>query len=90
MNKKIEKKMEAEILERKEALERASNVTGIEAESLDMEVGESREFNLKDIQAYQRIKVRFTRLKSETGRCYVTNMNGNAIKVTRNEDEEVR
>ena len=80
--------MKTNIAERKEALERASNATSIEAQSLDLSIGDSKEFELKDIQTYQRIRVRFTRLKTETGRCYATSMNGNVLMVTRIEDGE--
>jgi hypothetical protein len=78
--------MEANIKERGQELERVSNVTGIEAASLKLSVSESKAFKIKDHQAYQRIKVRFTRLKSETGRCYTISMDGNNVIVTRNED----
>ena len=82
--------MKLEIAARKIDLKRAINVTEIEAESLDLGIGESKDFCLIDIQSYQRIKVRFTRLKSETGRCYITNMNGNDITVTRTKDEKIQ
>ena len=78
--------MEANIKKRKQELERTSNVTAIEAASLTLEILESKEFKIKDLQACQRIRTRFTRLGEETGRCYSISMNGNNLIVTRNND----
>jgi hypothetical protein len=72
-----------ELEKRKKELERQANVSLIEAESLNLGIEEKKEFKIKDIQAYQRIRVRFNRLKKETGREYLTNLNGNKVVVTR-------
>jgi hypothetical protein len=82
--------METEIKERQEELERVSNVTGIEAGALALLVGESKEFKIMDLEAYQRLRTRFNRVKNNSGRCFTTKLSGNKVVVTRIEDEEVR
>lgn len=64
-------------------LERQSNVSEIEAVSLTLDVNNCRTFKIKDLQTYQRLRTRFNRLKSDTGRIYETEMEGNNITVTR-------
>jgi hypothetical protein len=78
INQKLEK--------REERLQRERNVSMIESGSLLLNVSESETFRIKDVEAYQRLKVRLTRLKAEVGRCYTINLDGNDVKVTRNED----
>jgi len=78
INQKLEK--------REERLQRERNVSMIESGSLLLNVSESETFRIKDVEAYQRLKVRLTRLKAEVGRCYTVNLDGNDVKVTRNED----
>ncbi len=76
------------IIERMEQLQRMSNVSSIEAECLGMGVGETKSYRIKDLQAYQRLRVRFCRLKESTGRCYITKLHGNKICVSRLEDRK--
>lgn len=82
--------MEPNLVERATELKRKSNVTAIEAECIDLYVGESKQFKIMDIQAYQRLRIRLLRLKDNTGRDIRTSMNGNFVIVTRHEDVEVR
>lgn len=79
--------MTTTIKERREELERMSNVTSIEADCLLMIIGETKTYRIKDLQAYQRLRVRFTRLKDSTGRRYITKMCGNKVQVSRIENE---
>ena len=79
--------MTSAITSRQIRLERESNVSAIEASALKLEVGETIEKSIKDIQAYQTIRTRFNRLKRSTGRIYETSMSGNKIIITRMEDE---
>ena len=68
-------------------LERTAQVTSIEAKSIQMVVGEKNEFDIMDLQTYQRMKMRFNRLKSLTGMCFRCELRSNSINVTRLEDE---
>ena len=79
--------MSIEIEIRKENLEREALVSSVEAKSIELNVGESRTFNVKDIESYQRIRTRFNALKKSTGRQYKTELNGNLLKVLRIEDK---
>lgn len=82
--------MEPNLVERATELKRKSNVTSIEAESISLCIGESKQFKIMDLETYQRLRTRLVRLKDNTGRCYSTTLSGNNVIVTRQEDEEVR
>jgi hypothetical protein len=64
-------------------LERQANASSIEAECLKFDVSDSKSFEIKDLETYQRIRGRFNRLKSETGRVYSTKIDGNNVIVRR-------
>lgn len=82
--------MEDEIKKEQRKLDRESNVNKIISESLNLFVGESKTFTLKDIQAHQMVRTRFYRIKDNYGQVYKTSSDGNQITVTRIEDEVVR
>ncbi|MDR1221990.1 MAG: hypothetical protein LBL07_03805 [Tannerella sp.] len=68
--------------QRKKDLERKANVLSIEAEAIGFESGESRRFRIADLQAYQALRGRLWRLRSQD-RAYSTELEGNFVTVTR-------
>ncbi|MDR0682041.1 MAG: hypothetical protein LBG15_09380 [Dysgonamonadaceae bacterium] len=84
-----EKQVQQEILsaeqlkKRRIELKRQADVAVIEAESIALDIGENKTFGLKDLQAYQRVRARLSRLKEESGAIYRTAINGNDVTVTR-------
>jgi hypothetical protein len=75
--------MDETLKDRKIELERQSHVASVEADSLSLEVNESKTFRLMDLESYQRIRARFFRINKTTGKSYGLNINGNNIIVTR-------
>ena len=78
--------MEIEI--RKKRLERDAFVSDVESKAIALNIGDSRTFRIKDIESYQRIRTRFNTLKKLTGRQYLTELDGNILKVIRSEDKK--
>lgn len=74
---------ERALRERALDLERQKSVASIESECLMLGVGSSKTFELFDYQAFQNIRARFWRLKSETGIEYKSWLEGNNIVVMR-------
>ena len=66
---------------RQRELKRQSNVAAVEAASIALEVGETGSFLVLDIQAWQRLRTRFTRLKPDYE--FETEMDGNNLTVKR-------
>ena len=71
-------------------LSRQAFVSTTEAKCIKLLIGESRTFELLDLESLQRLKTRFSRLKDIFGLDLRTSLNGNIINVTRYEDEEIR
>jgi hypothetical protein len=63
-------------------------VAAIEAECLNLGIGSSKTFELKDLQAYQRLRGRFWRLRLASGLDYRTEIDGNNVVVTRVAEDE--
>ena len=64
-------------------LDRQTQVTSIESTCLQIKPGESRCFEIIDLETLARVRMRFSRLKADTGRAYSAEMEGNSITVTR-------
>ena len=79
--------MEKEIKDRTDRLARLAKVSDIEVKSMNLQIGESKEFKMIDIQAYQSIRTRFNRAKNRDGFRFTTAMKGNTLTVTRIENE---
>jgi len=69
--------------ERKKELQRQAKVNSIEAASLKLEKGEAISFKLMDLESYQRVRMRLSRVKKTTGLVYRTELDGNRLIVTR-------
>lgn len=77
------KEMKQSVKARIKELDRQTNVTAIESMCLSLKVGASKEHKILDLQSYQRVRTRLTRLKSETGFEWETELVGNKVKITR-------
>lgn len=75
--------MTDELQKRQKELKRESNVSAIEAGSLLMKVGETKCFKIMDLQSWQRIRSRLTRLKKKTKMEFKTTIEGNKLTVKR-------
>ena len=71
------------IEKRKEELERAANVKMIQAGAISLEPGDEKNFKVKDIQAWQRVRTRLLRLGRKTKRSYFTKLEGNKLTIRR-------
>lgn len=74
--------MEA-LKKRQRALNREANVSAIEAASIGLKVGETKTFKVMDVQAWQRVRTRLSRLKSKTNLKFETDIDGNNLTVKR-------
>ena len=63
-------------------------VSSVIAESLALNVGESREFNIPNLKAQQRIVTRFGRLRKNSHVNFSTKLTNNGIIITRENNEE--
>ena len=79
--------MKEEIKERKTKLEKQSAVMSIEVACLELEIGEAKEFKLKDLETLQSLKTRFNRIKNSLGRSFSTELTGSKVIVTRIEND---
>jgi hypothetical protein len=79
--------MNLEIKRRKIELERLSNVSAIEALILELEVGESRVYKIKDIESYQWLRTRINRIRNSIGLRYSSEIKINYVIITRLEND---
>lgn len=71
------------IKKREIRLKRDLLVSDIETKCLKMDIKDSDSFKIMDVETYQRLRSRFTRLKNGTGRVYEVMLDGNNVNVTR-------
>jgi len=79
--------MNLEIKRRKIELERLSNVSAIEALILELEIGESRVYKIKDIESYQWLRTRINRIRNSIGLRYSSEITINYVIITRLEND---
>lgn len=77
--------MKTTLKKRADELKRRANVNEIESVCLLMKTGKSESFEIMDLQAQQRLKMRLSRLKDNDGvkMFFETKLDGNNIKITR-------